>query len=1157
MAGERAPWDTVAVEEEAAPWDVEERKPAPTPDMAPMKEFFQRNLAAAKEKPAEAPIGPQKPKPEPTPAEGMLEALEAGWGMSVTGLLQHGAMPDKLLPEHAPMASRIASQVGTLAGDAPAMILGAFAGGAAGTAVPVVGNVIGAGAGSFALPAAIRETLVQHYEKGDIKDFGDFWERSSAVLWETVKGGVVGGATMGAGNVAKVMGPIAATSAELATMVTVGAALEGQIPKAQDFADAAVVLGGLKGSTHLAGKLRAHWAKTGEKPSIALEKASSDPHFKQELLTSPPPPTAEMKTVKIPSEHANNVTGDAPKEMKIAPVEKLPEDKLAHAYTELVDEFHPINQVQKLLAGEKLLEAKEDPYKNFRLSRGAYGKVDAMLEFGPYKFDSLESTGTRGLKKILEPFKDDVDGFREYAKAARAQELHTRGIETGLDAEAVKTTVKEGKSKYDKAFRELVDFQNDTLAYLKDSGVLNEKSYKAMVSANQNYVPFYRVMEEGVGGNKSIGKGFSVKNPIRAIEGSKREIVDPLESVIKNTYSYVILAERNRALRSLVELAEKSPEGAKFFQKQKETVRGIEVTEKEVQKFLDEHGIDGEAEAFTIFRKDKKTLAPDEFTVFRDGKREVYKADPEIVESIRKLDGESSSLALKIASAPASWLRAGAVLTPDFMARNLSRDMVSAFNLAEGAYTPLHALSGLGSILKKDEHYQNWLKGGGANAAMVSIDRDYISKNIFKLSEETGLLSKTWNVVKSPFEMLRVTSELIENATRVGKSKKDMGRGADAFSAAFNSREVTLDFARKGRWGAVQTMNNLTAFFNAHVQGLDAARRALRERPAETSLKLAASITLPSVMLWMVNKDDPRWQDIPRWQKDLFWIVMTDDHIYRIPKPHELGLLFGSLPERVLEQYFTENPRAMKDFGESLGAAFTPGMIPTAAIPLVETWSNKSTFSGTPLVPAHLEKVLPEYQHTENTSEAAKKLGSFIAAIPGFRESQAASPMVLESVLRAWSGNTGRYFLELSNSVLRASDAPQKPTMKIEDYPVIRAFMIRHPSAQAQSISDFQNRHQEAKTVFATLDHLAKKGDLPSFKKELLLPENQEKFVKLDGIASALADQRRLIDTIHRAKNLTPDKKREFIDKIYGLMIIETKAGNQIMDTLERIQRGK
>ncbi|MCL2669949.1 MAG: hypothetical protein FWE89_04625 [Syntrophaceae bacterium] len=55
--------------------------------------------------------------------------------------------------------------------------------------------------------------------------------------------------------------------------------------------------------------------------------------------------------------------------------------------------------------------------------------------------------------------------------------------------------------------------------------------------ANKNYVPFFRVMDEAsfLGGSK----GFQGKNQIRRMKGSGRDIIDPLESIIRNTYAYI------------------------------------------------------------------------------------------------------------------------------------------------------------------------------------------------------------------------------------------------------------------------------------------------------------------------------------------------------------------------------------------------------------------------------------------------------------------------------------------------------------------------------------------------------------------------------------------------------------------------------------------
>jgi hypothetical protein len=218
-------------------------------------------------------------------------------------------------------------------------------------------------------------------------------------------------------------------------------------------------------------------------------------------------------------------------------------------------------------------------------------------------------------------------------------------------------------------------------------------------------------------------------------------------------------------------------------------------------------------------------------------------------------------------------------------------------------------MRGAFSLAKKDQDFQNWLKSGGANAALVSMDREYLQMQLDTLTEVQGVTRKAWNVATRPFEILRITSELIENATRLGEFKRVSGgltEKAAIQEGGMASREVTVDFARMG--AKTRAMSLISAFFNAAVQGEERVIRAFAENPVGTTTRMMAAITLPSILLYLSNRDDPRWQEIPRWQKDLFWIVFTDDHIYRIPKPHSAGIMFGSLPERMLEAFESDTP---------------------------------------------------------------------------------------------------------------------------------------------------------------------------------------------------------------------------------------------------------
>ena len=1353
-------------------------------DPTPVKQLVQENIKKATK--------PEGESTEPKPVNSFMDALEFGLQSSVSGLMVRGEKPNKTLTEDAPMASRVVAGMGQLAGDLPFMVTGAVVGGAN----PVTGT-----AGAFALPAGMRQILMDKYEKGEATSFGDFWERASGAIIETAKGWITGAATGAVGKAvqaAPIASPtakaVATISSEVATMVTVGKALEGEIPKAQDFLDAAVVICGVKRAMNGAAKLRKIYGETGVKPDDLVADMEKDPTILQDVLADnveipgsyqaidvePVVVKADRLTTKdlpeyaqgaIMSEQRARQTNDgvdahlvdAEWEKKTLPIGELFEanrtlftgDKFVHRgsmtegpivldrdntildgnnrvyeairrgetqieafrpatggagggqeppkpptppkppveaggaeplyvkhiepeksakqkvldkisiggkevkedkltfdslYTKVVDDLHPVAKMVKEARDGKELTTANDPYQLARLSRGSFGKANQMLEYGTYDFKSYENNGA-SLKEILKPVHKDLNGLRAYAVSKRTLELSGRDINSGVDAWASKEVVRNGQEKYEPILKELVAYQNRVSKYLKDAGVITDEAYAAMKEANKNYVPFFRVMDDGGPGGPKVGGG--VRNPIKAIKGSDREIIDPLESIIKNTYTYVALAERNQVFSKFVELAKSTGEPGKYIKKVAPPVREIKLHEDEIQALFDEfltvkkkstverketsktttgdgaadskaftmvrervaealkaRGFsDGEAKQMigrlmakeassstvekvmteirkteyvpeidirlpndvaSIFRTVREPLKDNEIGFFNNGKYEVYEVDKDIAAAFKGMDAESANFLVKILAIPAKTLRAGAVLSPDFMGRNILRDQTMAFALSKSGYLPFIDLTrGFLSIVRKDEAFQNWLKGGGAQSTYAAMDRQYMQDSIEALTKNTGVGSRAWNVVKSPLDLLRALSELAENSTRLGVFKQAMKHGvaekATIQEAAMVAREGTLDFQRIG--SKMRAANMIATFLNAHVQGLDRVARGFKDDPFGMTMRAGISITVPSLLLWMANRDDPRYQEIPRWQKDLFWIVMTDDTIYRIPKPHELGLVFGTVPERLLENFIADNPDAAKDIEKSLLNAFIPNMIPTAATPLIEQFANRSLFTGSPTIPSGLEKLLPEYQYTEYTTETSKAIGQIMGSFPGLTKRAISdeepliggvaralsSPILMENYLRAWTGGLGMYVLQLADKGLREAGVvpdPVKPAKTLADLPVIKAFVTRYPSASAQSIQDFYDEFYAKQKVYNTVMEMAKQGDVASMERARAVDPSA--MAQLDGIRDVLTTHSQLVRMIHKNPQYTAEEKRQLIDTTYFRMIEIAQEGKRALRQIEQ-----
>jgi hypothetical protein len=159
---------------------------------------------------------------------------------------------------------------------------------------------------------AIRGALMKAYAQEGVHSFEQAWEVLKAGGSEGGKGAILGGLTFGAGQVARVGvaaaggGAVARTAgavaAEASTLATAGAALNGHMPTSSDFLDAAILVGGLRAATGVAGGLRDVYAKTGVTPSDAALAANADPTIKADLLKGEFPaalkPIAAMENAK-------------------------------------------------------------------------------------------------------------------------------------------------------------------------------------------------------------------------------------------------------------------------------------------------------------------------------------------------------------------------------------------------------------------------------------------------------------------------------------------------------------------------------------------------------------------------------------------------------------------------------------------------------------------------------------------------------------------------------------------------------------------------------------------------------------------------------------------------------------------------------------------
>lgn len=897
-------------------------------------------------------------------------------------------------------------------------------------------------------------------------------------------------------------------------------------------------------------------------------------------------------------------------------------------YSKIYDEFHAVGRAEKQLTGrwpdspKTPLLAEESPYKILRLSKGNPERMKLFVEQGTYDFITGERTGP-GLMEIFKPVQERLPEAMRYAIAKRVVEKGGQDIKTGINpelAQAIVNQVERGASvNADQAA--IVKFQQDLVKYndallklLVDSGVVAKDSYRAISEANKDYLPFYRLIDP----DWSSTPGKKSTTPIKGMTGSELEILDPIESVIRNTYTFIQISERNRAAQALYALIKQHTDDAgngPGAQVGREITPSIghnsknATEELNMSQFLAENGV--KAESPEPFMGLKPGTSADTINVMIDGKRHVLQVDPEIAKAWSFLDGKSANALVQVASYPARMLRAGITLDPGFALKNFIRDQTHAMVTTPG-YIPVYdAFVGLGHYLNGTDTYFKWASHGGAQATRVAIDEAYQNVAKYRLVGRDGL-KDAGTVAESPLAFLRSVSNAMENGTRIGAYQRAIKQGYAPHDAAYIARESTVDFQRMGQ--IMRELNMMTAFQNPNIQGVDRMARAIGQRPVQTTLTMLGGLTLPSLGLWYINKDDPRYQQMPRWQKDITWPVwipgdiggtwktmgsgdpkpqgMSDEDwkktqtermpedirvlsksvpVRQLPsgqwqadfakpilghKPFEVGTIFGSvLGERIPELFLKDNPDAFKSLAKSMERSFIPPVMPTFAAPGLELASNWSYFFDRPITSRSLERMLPEYRFHEFTTDTAKVIARGLRKLPGLDE---VSPIAVDHWINAWTGTMGRLALDQTDNALRATGLVRdkvKPEPTNADMWLLRSFTTRYPATNAQSIQDFYEKYYKQEQVVTSLRALSQR---PGTEEEAKTLRAEKMAANVKSNYDAMNAQRQFINDIMRNNNMTPKEKRELIDaETFRMIAIATDGNRKMKEDAKHVPQSK
>jgi N12 class adenine-specific DNA methylase len=788
------------------------------------------------------------------------------------------------------------------------------------------------------------------------------------------------------------------------------------------------------------------------------------------------------------------------------------------AYEGMFDGLIGIDRAEKAVG---VSGAENRGYIGARLATGIADVMHAILHYGApkWKDGALQyKEGTQGLLDILGKAGKDLHSYLAWVGAHRAEELMAQGRENNLtqaDIDDLKSRAKGKEALFKEIHREYKKLNKAMLDMAQESGLISAESRAKWES--DWYIPFYREIEDEAG-NVSLlaprtSKGLSHQTSgIKQLKGGGQATNDLLENILANWMKLADASMKNSALVKTVD-----------------NLAGSDYLEE----------VAGENSVDFVGKKSDKNI----IRIQRDGKPEYYKVnDPALLRAITHLSHPGfHDPVTKVGRYMKRLLTTGITSSPDFILRNFIRDAAHAWAInPDGFKLGVDSIKGLKDALREDPDYRELMFAGASfqGGYVHGTDPEASAQIIRRALEKKGLSpralhayesslldtpAKGLDAIKQGWQKYRELGDKVENANRLATYKAAKKSGKSILQAAFESKDL-MDYSLRGNFAMMQYMIDLVPFMNARLQGMSKLVRAAHENPKRVLVEAGFKLALFSFALAMLNDDDERYQELPDWDKDANWHFWLGDDHYRLPKPFEIGIVFGTIPER-LTHTLTGTQDAEKllwSIKHNLWETMAINPTPQFAMPIIESVANRKFFFDQPIEGMSDEGKIESARYDENTSMTMRVLGEWT----GY------SPKKLEHLLNGYLGTMGMYALGIADMFADyATGRADKPEWKLEDLPVIKALYRGDTNKSTQYTTDVFDRWSEIDQVFRTINSFKKEGRTEEA--EELRADNLEKLRyrrQLGKARNQLGDIRKQMDQLSRNRIITAEAKREKMD---------------------------
>lgn len=660
---------------------------------------------------------------------------------------------------------------------------------------------------------------------------------------------------------------------------------------------------------------------------------------------------------------------------------------------------------------------------------------------------------------------------------------------------------KELRDVFEKAREQYNAYNRDLMRFMEQTGALSPEEAKRLASTN-DYIPYYRE-ENGnavlvIGGEGTYKIGNLADQPqLRQLIGGNDKILDFLTSSVQNTSMLLDMGLRNQATKNaMYELADLklaqflggSPSGADI----------VRFKDKGVDKYV--------------------RINTDELGIPADL----------LVKGMEGIPVNNSAL-VRTMGGFSTLLRRSITVSPLYSARQLFRDSLAAPLLSGANFTPvMGALKQLGKSDTRETLEARGIVGGqvftGTNEDLTRI-----------LGElQAGKMGLSQFIARA--EAIAMEADAL---TRRAQYDSYIEQGLSQMEATLMSLE-SMNFNRKGLSPSVRLASQLIPFFNAQIQSLDVLYRAMtgkmpmneRLQIQDKLFKRGALLAGTAIAYAMLMQDDDTYKNAQPDEKygNFFVHVPGISEAIRVPVPFEIGYIFKSIPEAMVnimanERGAEEAYKAFKNIAIQTIPGGSSALMPAAVKPLVENLTNYSFFTGRSLETKAEQMEKAEFRYRDNTSELAKQVG----ALTGM------SPIKIENLIRGYTGGMGLALAQSLNFSMPTAGNPEQATKRLSDAAVIGPlFQPADAGGQVSAVYDRMNDVLETKRTY---DKLVKEGRMADAR--ALVQDDVEKFTKYaiaGNVQEQLGKVTQAMNAI-KASSLSPDEKREQLDKLQALRI--------------------